>query len=73
MLTAKLDLYLPPHPTWQGLSPQVRNKLIDDTKKHIRRMLQKSGFIQDQESRLALEDQEATRYLDLVVSGDEER
>ena len=51
----------------------MRNNLIDDTKKHIRRMLQKSGFIQDQESRFALEDKEATGYLDLAVSGDEER
>jgi len=53
MVTANLDLSLRLDATWQGLSPEVRNKLIDDTKKHIRRMLQKSGFIQDQQSRFA--------------------
>jgi len=50
----------------------VRTKLIDDTKKRIKRMLRDSGFIQDQESRAALEDKEAEGYLDLEVSGDEE-
>ena len=35
-------------------------------------MLRDSGFVQDQESRAVLEDKEATGYLDLEVSGDEE-
>ena len=35
-------------------------------------MLQDSGFIQDHESCAALEDTEATAYIDLEVSGDEE-
>jgi len=50
----------------------VRTKLINDTKKRIKRMLRDSGFVQDQESRAVLEDKEATGYLDLEVSGDEE-
>ena len=50
----------------------MRNKLIDDTKKYIKRILRESGFIQDQESRTALEDNEATGYLDLEGSGNEE-
>jgi len=35
-------------------------------------MLRDSGFVQDQESCTALEDKEATGYLDLEVSGDKE-
>jgi hypothetical protein len=50
----------------------VRKKLVDDTKKRIKRMLRDSGFIQDQESRAALEDKEAAGYMDLQVSGNEE-
>jgi len=50
----------------------VRTKLIEDTKKHIKQMLRDSGFVQDQESRTALEDKEAAGYLDLEVSGDKE-
>ena len=67
-----LDVYLRQRATWQALPREVRNKLIDDTKKRIKRMLRESGFIQDQESRTALEDKEAAGYLDLEVSGDEE-
>ena len=50
----------------------MRTKLIEDTKKHIKQMLRDSGFVQDQESRTALEDKEAAGYLDLEVSGDKE-
>ena len=59
--------------TWHKLPPQVRKKLVDDTKLCIKKMLQKSGHIPDQESRALLEDKEAIGYLDLEVSGDEER
>jgi len=45
--------------------------LIDHTKKPIKTILRDSGFVQDQKSRTALEDKEATGYLDLEVSGDE--
>jgi len=45
--------------------------MIDDTKKCIKQMLRDSRFVQDQESRAALEDKEAAGYLDLEVSGDE--
>ena len=50
----------------------MRNKLINHTKKRIKRMLWESRFIQNQESSTALEDKEASGYLDLAVSGDEE-
>ena len=36
-------------------------------------MLRESGHILDQESRAPLEDKEAIGYMDLEVSGDEER
>ena len=50
----------------------MRTTLIDHTKKPIKRTLQDSGFVQDQESHAALEDKEAAGYLDLEVSGNEE-
>ena len=50
----------------------MRNKRIEDTKECVKRMLRKSGFIQDHESRSALEDKEEAGYLDLAVSGDVE-
>jgi len=50
----------------------VRTKLIDDTKKRIKQILRNSRFVKDQESHAILEDKEATGYLDLKVSGDEE-
>jgi len=50
----------------------VRTKLIDETKKYIKRMLQESRFVENQKSCAALEDKEATGYLDLEVSGNEE-
>ena len=49
----------------------MTTKMIDDTKKCIKQMLRDSRFVQDQESRAALEDKEAAGYLDLEVSGDE--
>ncbi|KAG0138784.1 hypothetical protein HOY82DRAFT_595296 [Tuber indicum] len=58
--------------TWQGLPPEVRKKLADDTKKHIKKMLREGGYIQDQESRAPLEDKEAAAYMELEISGDEE-
>ena len=66
------DVYLRQHATWQGLPLEVRNKLVDNTKKRIKRMLRDSGFIQDHESRATLEDTEAVAYMDLEISGDEE-
>ena len=65
------DVYLQQHTTWQGLPLGVRKKLIDDTKKCIKRMLRDSRFIQDHESRAVLEDTEAAAYMDLVVSEDD--
>ena len=66
------DVYLRQRATWQELPLEVRKKLVDNTKKRIKRMLRDSGFIQDHESRAALEDTEAAAYIDLEVSGDEE-
>ena len=50
----------------------MRNKLVDDTKLRIKKMLRESRHIPDQESRAPLEDKEAIGYMDLEVSGDEE-
>ena len=50
----------------------MRPKLIDNTKRRIKRILWNSGFVQDLESCAAPEDKEAAGYLDLEVSGDEE-
>ena len=50
----------------------MRTKLIDNMKNNIKRILRQSGFVQDQESCTALEDEEDAGYLDLEVSGDEE-
>ncbi|KAG0132545.1 hypothetical protein HOY82DRAFT_606659 [Tuber indicum] len=59
--------------TWQGLPPEVRKTLVDDTKKCIKKMLREGGFIQDQESRAPQEDKEAAAYyMELEISGDEE-
>ena len=49
----------------------MRKKLVDDTKLHIKKMLQESGHIPDQESCAPLEDKEAIQYMDLEISGDE--
>ena len=51
----------------------MRKKLVDDTKLGIKKMLQGSGQIPDQESRTPMEDKEAIGYMDLEVSRDEER
>ena len=67
-----LDVYLRQRATWQRLPPQVKKKLVDDTKICIKKMLRESGHILDQESRAPLEDKEAIGYMDLEVSGDEE-
>ncbi|KAG0125163.1 hypothetical protein HOY82DRAFT_616988 [Tuber indicum] len=70
-LTAQ-NVYLQQRVTWQGLPPEVRIKVVDDTKKRIKKMLWEGGFIQDQESRAPLEDKEAVAYMELEISGDEE-
>ena len=65
------DVYLRQRATWQELPLEVRKKLVDNTKKRIKRMLRDSEFIQDHESCAALEDTEAAAYMDLVVSEDD--
>ena len=50
----------------------MREKLVDDTKNRIKRMLRDTGFIQDHESRATLEDTEAAAYMDQEVSGNAE-
>ena len=67
---ANLDVYLPQHAMCEVLPPQMRTKVIKDTKKHIKRMLQDREFVQDQESHAAREDKEAAGDMDLVVSQD---
>jgi hypothetical protein len=69
---ANLDVYLRQRATWQRLPPEVREKLVEDTKKRIKKLLRESGLIPDQESRAPLEDREAAGYLDLEISGNEE-
>lgn len=49
----------------------VQKKLVEDTKKRIKRLLRDNGFVQDHESRAALEDPDAADYLVVQVSGDE--
>ncbi|KAG0125455.1 hypothetical protein HOY82DRAFT_616507 [Tuber indicum] len=66
------NIYLRQRATWQGLPSHVRVKLVDDTKRRIKKMLKESGFTQNQESRAPLKDKEAPGYMDLEVSGDEE-
>ncbi|KAG0632977.1 hypothetical protein HOY80DRAFT_1006376 [Tuber brumale] len=50
----------------------VQKKLVEDTKKRIKRLLRDNGFVQEHESRAALEDPDAAEYLGVQVSGDEE-
>ena len=66
------DDYLRQWATWQILPTQVQNKLVNDTKKWIKRLLRNNGFVQENESRTALQDPEAAAYLELEVSGNEE-
>ncbi|KAG0641169.1 hypothetical protein HOY80DRAFT_1039835 [Tuber brumale] len=58
--------------TWQRLPVVVQKKLVEDTKKRIKRLLRDNGFVQEHESRAALEDPDAAEYLRVQVSGDEE-
>ncbi|KAG0634761.1 hypothetical protein HOY80DRAFT_1059112 [Tuber brumale] len=51
----------------------VQKKLVEDTKKQIKHLLRDNGFVQEHESRAALEDPDAAEYLEVQVSGDEER
>jgi len=48
----------------------VKEKLIANTKKDIKKMLQESGYIKDQESQAPLDHKEAIGYMDLKVVGD---
>ena len=66
------DVYLRQRATWQILPTQVQNKLVNDTKKRIKRLLCDNGFVHENESRTALQDPEAAAYLELEVSGNEE-
>ncbi|KAG0632931.1 hypothetical protein HOY80DRAFT_1109436 [Tuber brumale] len=58
--------------TWQRLPVVVQKKLVEDTKKRIKCLLRDNGFVQEPESRAALEDPDAAEYLRVQVSGDEE-
>ncbi|KAG0644871.1 hypothetical protein HOY80DRAFT_1068226 [Tuber brumale] len=58
--------------TWQRLPVVVQKKLVEDTKKRIKCLLHDNGFVQEHESRAALEDPDAAEYLGVQVSGDEE-
>ncbi|KAG0643954.1 hypothetical protein HOY80DRAFT_1084255 [Tuber brumale] len=69
-LTAQ-NVYLRQRATWQGLPVGVQKKLVEDTKKRIKRLLRDNGFVQEHESRAALEDRDAAEYLGVQVSGDE--
>ncbi|KAG0124271.1 hypothetical protein HOY82DRAFT_618026 [Tuber indicum] len=69
-LTAQ-NIYLRQRATWQGLPPEVRQKLVDDTKKRIKKMLWQGLFIHDQESGAPLEVKDAVAYMELEISGDE--
>ncbi|CUS06704.1 unnamed protein product [Tuber aestivum] len=70
-LTAQ-NVYLRQRATWQRLPVVVQKKLVEDTKKRIKRLLRDNGFVQEHESRAALEDPDAAEYLGVQVSGDEE-
>ena len=50
----------------------MRKTLVNDTKLRIKKMLQESRHIPDQEFCAPLEDKEAIGYMDLEISGDEE-
>ena len=50
----------------------MKETLIEDTKKTIKKMLQESRYIKNQESCVPLEDKGAVGYLDLEVSGNDE-
>ncbi|KAG0633393.1 hypothetical protein HOY80DRAFT_1105812 [Tuber brumale] len=50
----------------------VQKKLVEDTKKRIKRLLPDNGFVQEHESCVALEDLDAAEYLGVQVSGDEQ-
>ncbi|KAG0640207.1 hypothetical protein HOY80DRAFT_1070334 [Tuber brumale] len=65
-------VYLRQRATWQRLPVVVQKKLVEDTKKRIKRLLRDNGFIQEHESHAALEDPDAAEYLGVQVSGDEE-
>ncbi|KAG0633042.1 hypothetical protein HOY80DRAFT_1006321 [Tuber brumale] len=59
--------------TWQRLPVVVQKKLVEDTKKRIKRLLHNNWFVQEHESCAALEDLDAAEYLRVQISGDEER
>ncbi|KAG0632671.1 hypothetical protein HOY80DRAFT_1116268 [Tuber brumale] len=66
------NVYLRQSATWPRLPVVVQKKLVEDTKKRIKRLLRDNGFIQEHDSRAALEDPDAAEYLGVQVSGDEE-
>ncbi|KAG0640121.1 hypothetical protein HOY80DRAFT_1043105 [Tuber brumale] len=70
-LTAQ-NVYLRQRAIWQRLPVVVQKKLVEDMKKRIKRLLRDNGFVQEHESRAALEDLDAAEYLGVQVSGDEE-
>ncbi|KAG0633526.1 hypothetical protein HOY80DRAFT_1063432 [Tuber brumale] len=70
-LTAQY-VYFRQRATWQQLLVVVQKKLVEDTKKRIKRLLRDNGFIQEHESRAVLEDPDAAEYLGIQVSGNEE-
>ncbi|KAG0632903.1 hypothetical protein HOY80DRAFT_1065957 [Tuber brumale] len=70
-LTAQ-NVYLRQRATWQRLPVVVQKKLVEDTKKRIKCLLRDKGFVQEHESRAALDDPDAAEYLGVQVSGDEE-
>ncbi|KAG0644305.1 hypothetical protein HOY80DRAFT_1030152 [Tuber brumale] len=70
-LTAQ-NVYLRQRATWQRLPVVVQKKLVEDTKKRIKRLLRDNGFVPEHESRAALDDPDAAEYLWVQVSGDEE-
>lgn len=49
----------------------MKETLIEYTKKTIKKVLQESGYIENQESCVPLEDKGAVGYLDLEVSGND--
>ncbi|KAG0639402.1 hypothetical protein HOY80DRAFT_1001015 [Tuber brumale] len=69
---AAQNVYLRQRATWQRLPVVVQKKLVEDTKKRIKRLLCDNGFVQEHESRAAPEDPDAAAYLVVQVSGDEE-
>ncbi|KAG0644731.1 hypothetical protein HOY80DRAFT_1027762 [Tuber brumale] len=69
-LTAKVALTLSREEI--GRCEAIQKKLVEDTKKRIKRLLRDNRFVPEHESRAALEDLDAVEYLWVPVSGDED-